>query len=75
MTEDWHKNIGKFKELMQHKIRQNMKEKGTSWREKSNVQLQPLVDKYMALRDWVSAGNILFMIWENEQRRGEAKKK
>ena len=68
-SDEWVEDLEAFKNAMKQKILDNMKEKHLSWKVMFNIQLQPLVDKYLRRRDWVSAANILFMIWENEQRR------
>ena len=59
------KNLTEFTKQMGKKIEDNAFEKGYSWRQMTNEQLLPLFQKYMERRDWVSVGNIAFMLWEN----------
>lgn len=67
MNKNWFKNLTKFKKQMAKKIEDNAFEKGYSWREMSNEQLLPLIQKYIERRNFVSVANIAFMLWENSQ--------
>lgn len=66
---DYKQNISRFNAEMFAKIVANMKEKGLSWRNMSNEQLLPLIQKYLEKRDYVSVANIAFMLWENALKR------
>ena len=68
VVDDWRKNLGKFKERMLHKIRENMAEKGLSWRKMETEELEGLLIIYGQRKKWVSIANIAFMIWENEEK-------
>ena len=61
-------NVGQFRQQMTDRIVEDVKEKGTSWREMTTKELQKLLSKYRKRKDWVSVANIAFMIWENEWR-------
>jgi hypothetical protein len=65
---NWMKSLTEFKEAMNHKILENMGEKGLSWRQMSNEELLPLFQKYIERRDFVSVANIAFMLWENSHK-------
>ena len=71
----WNKNLGRFKEGMMHKIRANMKEKGLSWRGMSEEELLKLMLKFIQRKDWTSAANIAFFLWENADSRKDAEEK
>jgi len=71
-SNDWDINLEIFKEQMESKITENMAEKGLSWRKMEHEELEGLLIIYGQRKKWVSIANIAFMIWENEERSGEA---
>lgn len=59
-------NLKVFASEMMREIEKNMEEKGHGWRLMTNDDLRDLIVDYTLCEDWVSVGNIAFMLWEND---------
>ena len=65
--ETWTANFNEFTKEMKNKIKENMKEKGLSWRNMDDFALRSLIRAYFESQNYTDVANICFMLWENKK--------